>query len=67
MAKSNTYFKLANLYNNLPNIINYINNNNKCWLLCVGYQETLLLIHFLSNDIKVKSSLPYYSILKKYD
>ena len=55
MAKPTTFFKISFLYANLPNVINAI-NNNKCWLPCSGYQETLLLIHTLLNDVTVKEA-----------
>jgi hypothetical protein len=53
LAKPNTYFKIAELYNNLPNIIRFVSNNNKCWLPTVGYPETLLFLQIMLCGIKI--------------
>lgn len=64
MATPNTYFKISNLYNELPQIINFI-NNNKCWLPGSGYPETLLLIHIILNNIKIKTTNKKFLCFKK--
>lgn len=63
LAKQDTYFKISDLYNNLTNIIDFI-NNNKCWLPASGYQETLLLIQIFLHKIRILSSKDEYTILK---
>ena len=55
MAKSYTFFKIASLYNNIHNIIKTI-NNNKCWLPSGGYQETLLFIQTILQNVTVKNA-----------
>ena len=55
MAKSYTFFKIASLYNNIHNIIKTI-NNNRCWLPTAGYQETLLLIQTILQNVTVKKA-----------
>ena len=55
MAKSDTFFKIASLYNNIHNIIKTI-NNNRCWLPTSGYQETLLLIQTILYNITIKEA-----------
>lgn len=55
MAKSCTFFKIASLYNNIHNIIKTI-NNNRCWLPTAGYQETLLLIQTILQNVIVKKA-----------
>ena len=62
MAKQNTFFKIANLYNNLPEIVNYINNN--CWLPFMGYQESILFIHIIMLNIKIKECYNDFMIEK---
>jgi hypothetical protein len=64
MAKPQTFFKISDLYSNLPNIIEFI-NENKCWLPRCGYQETLLLIQIMLQNIKFKSSSSKF-LIKKY-
>lgn len=59
MAKPTSFFKIANIYNALPCIIDFI-NNNRCWLHGFGYQETMLLINIIINNIKMKE----YNIIK---
>ena len=66
LAKQDTYFKISDLYNNLTNIIDFI-NNNKCWLPGCGYQETLLLIQIFLHKIRILSSQDEYTILKYTD
>jgi hypothetical protein len=51
-----TYFKIANMYKNLPNIIEFI-NNNKCWLPVAGYQETLLFVQAILCNIKTSNPI----------
>jgi hypothetical protein len=63
MAKPETFFKITSLYNNIPNIIEII-NNKKCWLPSSGYQETLLLIHILSNNIILKECSSNFCCIK---
>ena len=63
MAKPKTFFTIANLYNDLPNIIQFI-NSNKCWLPTSGYQETLLYIHVLLCNIKIKACMPQFACVK---
>jgi hypothetical protein len=55
MAKPHTFFKIASLYNNIQNIIKTI-NNNRCWLPIGGYQETLLLIHSILQNVIIKNA-----------
>lgn len=55
MAKSCTFFKIASLYNNIHNIIKTI-NRNRCWLPTSGYQETLLLIQTILQNVTIKKS-----------
>jgi len=55
MARQETYFKIANIYNNLENIIEFINNKN-CWLPNMGNVETLLLIHIILCKIEIKET-----------
>jgi hypothetical protein len=63
MAKPTTFFKIASLYNNIPNIIEII-NNKKCWLPSSGYQETLLLIHVLLHNITIKECSSNFCCIK---
>lgn len=63
MAKPDTFFKVANLYNNLNDIINYINKNDY-WLPGSGYQETLLFINIVMQNIKIIESNKYFLISK---
>lgn len=63
MAKPATYFKIASLYNNIPKIIDTI-NNKKCWLPSSGYQETLLLIHILLHNITLKECSSNFCCIK---
>ena len=58
MARPNTYFRLANLYNDLPNIIRFV-NENRCWLPGFGYQETILLIQVILHNIRIKETNNY--------
>jgi hypothetical protein len=55
MCKSETFFKIASIYDNLNKIIETI-NNNKCWLPTSGYQETLLLIQTILHNVKIKGA-----------
>jgi hypothetical protein len=61
MARPNTFFKVANLYNNLNDIINYINDNNY-WLPVSGYQETLLFINIVMQNIEIIESKEHFFI-----
>jgi hypothetical protein len=62
MAKQDTYFKLADLYNKLPEIVKYINEN--CWLPFMGYQETFLFVYIIMCNIKIKESYKDFTIKK---
>jgi hypothetical protein len=63
MAKPETFFKISSLYNNIHNIIE-IANNKKCWIPSSGYQETLLLIHILLNNITLKECSSNFCCIK---
>lgn len=63
MAKVDTFFKIASLYNNIPNIIKTI-NNNRCWLPTAGYQETLLLIQTTLQNVTIKKASFFCAQLK---
>ena len=64
MAKPDTYFIVSNLYNNLSNVITYVNSNNY-YIPGSGYQETILFIQIIMNNIKIKTANGY-SIIKKH-
>ena len=55
MCKPNTFFNIASLYDNIPTVIETINNNN-CWLPLFGYQETILLIQTIMNQVQIKKA-----------
>lgn len=63
LAKPNTYFKIANLYTNLPNLIEFV-NANKCWIPHCGYQETFLLLQIILNGIKMTTTKDRFLIHK---
>ena len=53
MARPNAFFKTACIYLHIDFIIKFI-NNNKCWLPRFGYQETILFITGVINNLKFK-------------
>jgi len=63
LAKPNTYFKIAELYKGLYDIIQFV-NNNKCWIPNCGYQETFLLLHILFCGIKITNNKGKFRIQK---
>lgn len=65
MAKPETFFKISSLFENIPNVIEII-NQKKCWLPHSGYQETLLTTHIVSNNILIKESSNFCCIKLGY-
>lgn len=61
MAKPNTFFRITSVYTDLNNIIQFI-NSNECWLPNNGYQETLLLIQIIRQNINIKESKEKFTI-----
>jgi hypothetical protein len=57
IAKPETYFKISSLYLHLNTIIDYVNNNNYFIPIC-GYQETILFLMIMINNINIKCSWP---------
>ena len=64
MAKPNTFFKISNLYIDLPDIIEYVNNNNNYWIPSSGYQETFLFMNIIRQNIGIKESTNLFNIYK---
>ena len=63
LAKPDTYFKIANLYTQLPAVFAFT-NQNKCWVPTSGYQETILFLHLIMSHISIQCS-EKFMILKK--
>ena len=64
IAKPNTFFKISNLYIDLPDIIEYVNNNNNYWIPSSGYQETFLFMNIIRQNIGIKESTNLFNIYK---
>uniref|UniRef100_A0A6C0H0D2 Uncharacterized protein n=1 Tax=viral metagenome TaxID=1070528 RepID=A0A6C0H0D2_9ZZZZ len=63
-AIPDVYFKMANIYNRLHEVINFINSNNKCWYPIMGSIETLIFIYTLINKLIIIESKNKFIIHK---